>query len=138
MKKREKISVIVPVYGTEKYVENCLNSILYQTYNNIEILVVNDGSIDNSEDRIFRVANKNCKTNVHERSIKCIELAINKLGKYTKIILEIESDNIFDEYYHLINNVAQDILIGNAEFLNKKYIKEPKEENLFLFRTQLI
>ncbi len=137
MKKREKISVIVPVYGTEKYVENCLNSILYQTYNNIEILVVNDGSIDNSEDRIFRVANKNCKTNVHERSIKCIELAINKLGKYTKIILEIESDNIFDEYYHLINNVAQDILIGNAEFLNKKVYKRT-ERGKFIFVSDTI
>lgn len=43
------ISVIVPVYNTEKYIEKCLESILNQTYNDIEIIVVNDGSTDNSE-----------------------------------------------------------------------------------------
>ena len=42
------ISVIIPVYNTEKYLEECLKSIQYQTYNNIEVIMVNDGSKDNS------------------------------------------------------------------------------------------
>ena len=42
------ISVIVPVYNVEEYLEECLNSILVQTYTNLEILIVNDGSTDNS------------------------------------------------------------------------------------------
>lgn len=42
------ITVIVPIYNTEKYLEKCLNSILFQTYTNLEILLVNDGSTDNS------------------------------------------------------------------------------------------
>ena len=44
----EKISIIVPVYNVEKYLEKCLKSIISQTYKNLEIIVVNDGSIDNS------------------------------------------------------------------------------------------
>ena len=44
-----KVSVIVPVYNTEKYLEKCLNSLINQTIKEIEILVVNDGSTDNSE-----------------------------------------------------------------------------------------
>lgn len=44
----EKISIIVPVYNAELYVERCLESICNQTYKNIEILVIDDGSTDNS------------------------------------------------------------------------------------------
>lgn len=43
-----KISIVIPVYNSEKYLENCLNSILGQSYANLEIILVNDGSTDNS------------------------------------------------------------------------------------------
>lgn len=43
-----KISVIVPIYNVEKYLPTCLNSIINQTYKNLEILLINDGSSDNS------------------------------------------------------------------------------------------
>ena len=42
------ISVIVPVYNVEKYLDNCVMSILDQDYQNIEIILINDGSTDNS------------------------------------------------------------------------------------------
>ncbi len=44
-----KVSVIVPVYNVEKYIEKCLNTLVNQTLQDIEIIVVNDGSTDNSE-----------------------------------------------------------------------------------------
>ncbi len=43
-----KVSVIVPVYNTEKYLEKCLNSLVNQTLKDIEIIIINDGSTDNS------------------------------------------------------------------------------------------
>lgn len=43
-----KVSVIVPVYNTEKYIRKCVDSIINQTYSNLEIILVNDGSTDNS------------------------------------------------------------------------------------------
>lgn len=45
----ELISVIIPVYNTSKYLSTCLNSVINQTYTNIEIIIINDGSIDNSD-----------------------------------------------------------------------------------------
>lgn len=44
-----KISVIVPIYNVEQYLSQCLDSIINQTYTNLEIILINDGSTDNSE-----------------------------------------------------------------------------------------
>lgn len=52
------ISVIVPVYNVEKYLDRCLNSLLNQTYKNIEIILIDDGSTDNSSSICDRYANK--------------------------------------------------------------------------------
>lgn len=48
IEKNELISVIVPIYNTEKYLEECIKSIVVQTYTNLEILLIVDGSTDNS------------------------------------------------------------------------------------------
>ena len=41
------ISIIIPVYNAEKYLNDCINSILNQTYKDIEVLLIDDGSLDN-------------------------------------------------------------------------------------------
>lgn len=61
-----KVSVIVPVYNVEKYLKQCLDSIVNQTYKNLEIIIVNDGTKDNSmkiveeylQDKRIKVINK--------------------------------------------------------------------------------
>lgn len=54
MKNRPLVSVIVPIYNGEKYIASCLENIIAQTYKNLEIIVVDDGSTDQSSD----IANK--------------------------------------------------------------------------------
>jgi glycosyltransferase involved in cell wall biosynthesis len=60
-----KVSVIVPIYNTGKYLERCINSILNQTYGNLEIILVNDGSTDDSRYICERFSRK-------YKHIKCI------------------------------------------------------------------
>lgn len=65
-----KISVVVPVYNVQEYLESCINSILAQTFSDIQIILVDDGSEDDSgkicdnyqslDDRIFVIHQKNC------------------------------------------------------------------------------
>ena len=57
--KNIKVSVIVPVYNTELYLERCLNSILNQTFKDIELIIVNDNSNDNSHKIIETFINEN-------------------------------------------------------------------------------
>ncbi|WP_419725262.1 glycosyltransferase family A protein [Terrisporobacter petrolearius] len=52
------VSIIVPCYNGEKFIYRCFNSILNQTYKNIQLIIVNDGSIDNSENIILKYKNK--------------------------------------------------------------------------------
>lgn len=47
MSKNDLISIIVPVYNTQDYLDKCLQSIIDQTYKNIEIIIIDDGSSDN-------------------------------------------------------------------------------------------
>ena len=60
----ELISVIVPVYNVEKYVEKCVESIINQTYKNIEIILVDDGSTDNSGKIIDNISLKDNRIKV--------------------------------------------------------------------------
>ena len=54
----EKISVIVPVYNVEAYLERCVESILHQTYTNFELILINDGSTDSSGQICDHLANQ--------------------------------------------------------------------------------
>lgn len=54
-----KVSVIVPIYNTEKFLEKCLDSLVNQTLKEIEIILVNDGSPDNSEEICFSYLKNN-------------------------------------------------------------------------------
>ena len=57
-----KISIIVPVWNVEKYIEKCLDSLVSQTLKEKEIIIINDGSPDNSEEIILKFQKKYPKT----------------------------------------------------------------------------
>lgn len=61
------ISVIIPVYNVEKYLEECVNSVLAQTYKNIEIILVDDGSTDSSSTLCDRFSEKNGNISVYHK-----------------------------------------------------------------------
>src|SRR2546428_1497219 len=53
-----KVSIIIPVYNAEKYLDKCINSAINQTYPDIEIIAVNDGSTDRSLDILKKYSDK--------------------------------------------------------------------------------
>ena len=83
------ISVIVPAYNCENTIEKCIDSLLHQTYKNIEIIVVNDGSVDTTEEKMRRYTDERVKFISQEN--KGVSAARNKgisvaTGKYISFV----------------------------------------------------
>ena len=91
------VSVIVPCYNAELYIENCINSVLGQTYRNLELIIVDDGSTDNTV-QIINNFNDN-RIKVYRNETNCgITASLNKAlalskGKY---IARIDADDMMD------------------------------------------
>ena len=95
----EKISVIVPVYNVEQYLERCVDSIINQTYKNLEIILVNDGSTDNSGQLCDELAKKDDRIRVIHKKNGGLSDARN-VGidvAEAELIGFIDSDDYIDE-----------------------------------------
>ncbi|MGO5070048.1 glycosyltransferase family 2 protein [Roseburia faecis] len=101
LKENILVSVIVPVYNTEKYIERCLKSLKEQTYKNIEVILIDDGSTDNTlhvcekykrEDRRFSFTTK---TNTGVSDTRNIGIEKAK-GKY---VVFVDSDDYVENDY---------------------------------------
>ena len=69
IQQKDLISIIVPVYNMELYLERCMNSIWRQTYQNLEIILVDDGSTDNSPQMCDDYARKDARIKiVHKKN----------------------------------------------------------------------
>lgn len=97
-----KISVIIPVYNTEKYIEKCLDSIYNQKMKDIEIIIVNDGSKDNSDTIIQKWIEKN-KENIQIKYLKKENGGLSDSRNFAipyvtgEYISFIDSDDFIDE-----------------------------------------
>ena len=98
---RGLISVIVPVYNTEKYVAKCLESILGNTYTNIEVLCVDDGSTDDSLKVIESFSQKDNRVKVISQKNSGVSAARNNgiMQANGEYIAFVDSDDIVSKYY---------------------------------------
>ena len=77
MENKIAISVIVPVYNAEAHLRKCLNSILHQTFKNIEVIVVNDGSTDSSGEICDQYAKEDKRIKIIHQEKKGVSAARN-------------------------------------------------------------
>ena len=96
---QEKISIIVPVYNVENYLERCVESILKQTYTNFELLLINDGSTDQSGDLCDQLALRDQRIRVIHKENGGLSAARNTGIDHASsdLIGFIDSDDYIDE-----------------------------------------
>lgn len=136
-----EISVIVPVYNSEKYLPNCLESLIQQTFWDIEIICVNDGSTDKSLEILKKYSEKDKRIKVFSQENQGVAAARNKaMEEATGTWLAFcDSDdmvplNAYEKMYK--NGTGKDIVIGAYAEINynsTKYqkIKTKKGESIF-------
>lgn len=119
-----KVSVIIPVYNIERYIERCLRSVISQSLKNIEIIVVNDGSTDNSsaiinsfagmDERIIVVN----KSNGGLSSARNAGIAVSK-GEY---LLHIDGDDWIDTNY--LQDMYERAVLDDLDVVVSDYWKD--------------
>ncbi len=131
----ELVSIIVPVYNTEKYIRQCLDSILNQTYQNFECLLINDGSSDNSADICREYVAKDTRFRYFEKENGGVSSARNlgiecSGGAY---ITFIDSDDWVDSDY--LEVLYSAILEEQADIAVSTYKKFNISDNCWYFHS---
>lgn len=125
---RDLVSIIIPAYNSSKHIKLCIDSCLKQTYPNIEIIIVNDGSIDNTID----ILEENYQIFPHIKIFTTINQGVSaarRIGAKKakgKWIFFLDSDDTIPEYAieQLVNKALEshsDLVIGDITYLKQDF-----------------
>ena len=137
--KNALISIIVPVYNVEKYIEQCIKSILNQTYKNIEVIVVVDGSKDNSLSIVKKIKKTDDRITIIEQKNQGVSCARNnglKSAKGEYVIFIDADDYISDDFVEYMYSL---ISKGNSDFAFsiKNYWEENEKQEKNLYEKKI-
>lgn len=120
MKRKIKVSVIVPIYNVEKYIKKCLTSLINQTFKDIEILAISDGSNDNSVVYANEIAKKDERIKVIEKENgeygSVLEYAISQIKSEYFLICDPDDwleDNAIEILYNSAKTTKADLTVGD-------------------------
>ena len=124
------ISVIVPVYNVEEYLEECLESIKRQTYTDIEVILVNDGSIDRSKEICERYCEKDSRFKLVSQENKGQSVARNLGMAESKgeFISFVDSDDVLKE--DMLDQLMKQMTSEDIDIVECWYTNEKQELEL--------
>lgn len=139
-----KISIVVPVYNVEKYLERCLQSLLTQTFKPIEIICIDDGSTDNSGKILKKYKSRYSNLIVLEQRNQGVSAARNKgieaaRGEY---IAFVDSDDYVDrtlceEVYAIAEKTADMVVFGGQVFTEEEITNDYLQGAYAFFESNL-
>ncbi|MER1696308.1 glycosyltransferase family 2 protein, partial [Proteus mirabilis] len=124
MKNKDSISIIIPAYNAEKWIEKCIKSCINQTYKDIEIIIINDGSQDDTEIicKRYRYIDSRIKYKKIENSGVSYARKVGLELSNSHYILFLDSDDYLnrDCIQTLLSYKIKeyDVIIGQANYVN--------------------
>lgn len=124
------ISIIIPVYNTGNYLQECIDSVVQQSYINLELIFINDGSTDNSSDILAKAAKVDSRIKIIEQNNSGLSAARNRgLGEATgDYIMFLDSDDWLDKETCKI--ALEKIQEYDVDVVFWSYIREYRENSL--------
>lgn len=134
-----KVSIIVPVYNVEKYIYQCIDSLCKQTMKEIEIIVVDDGTEDNSisiveefnDSRIKIISQKNAGLSAARN--KGLKVATGEYVAFVDSDDYIGLDTAYEEMYNILIKEESEMISGNALWYFSDQNNYPMERNMDMF-----
>ncbi len=125
------VSVIIPVYNVEKYLQRCLDSVFNQTFSDLEIICVNDGSPDNSLAILQENAQKDKRIKIISQSNQGLSQARNNAMKHVsgKYVAFLDSDDFYDDnfiesLYYEAEKEKADVVMTNTRYISPTRSKQ--------------
>ncbi len=139
-----KISCVIPLYNSEKYIERCLDSVLQQTFKDFEVIIVNDGSTDKSFEIASKYIGLDPRIKIISQENQGLSISRNNGTKIAKgdYIFYLDSDDeitkdAFSSVYNRMMENKVDILIFNYAkvYSNRSSIKRQKLQERVVYST---
>lgn len=142
-----KVSIVIPIYNAEKYIEKCLKSVINQTYKNIEIICVDNNSSDNSLELVKKYAKNDNRIKIEKEKRKGVSFTRNKgidisTGDYISFI---DADDFVEQNFieKLLQGIQEkgDISIVSFSIINGKYKNEISNRinnRIFLTKEEIL
>ncbi len=140
----EKISIIIPVYNVENYIRKCIDSVINQTYKNLEIILIDDGTPDNSGKICDEYAEKDSRIIVLHNENMGLSGARNcgldiATGKYVSFI---DSDDYVDtcyieKLYNALKSENADMAICKFKYIFEKDYKNINIKSILPYKTKV-
>ena len=150
-----KVSVIIPIYNGEKYIEEMYNSLSNQSFKDFEVIYINDGSKDDSLEMLESIANKDCRISVYSQNNRGIcasrNLGIEKAKGEYLIFLDQDDgieDNLIERYLEAITihdadlasfgkihyyMVGDEVVSKKPQILNEELVEDETTKLCYLF-----
>ena len=125
------VSILIPVYNASLYLKQCLDSILHQTYTNLQIVIIDDGSTDNSYAICHEYAGQDARIELYTQENKGVAVTRNNLIEKAKgdYILFVDSDDWIE--LNMVEFLIDQILATNADIVTCAMVTNTAEQQRF-------
>lgn len=139
-----KLSIIIPIYNAEQFIRRCIDSILVQTYTDFELLLIDDGSKDNSGNICDIYAEQDSRIRVFHKNNGGVSSARN-LGldkaRGEWIVFVDSDDAISNHYLSIVKDFISDLILTGCDYPDVKFIEDETGitgEDLLLFYERFL
>ena len=135
----KKITIIIPMYNTEEYIEKCIKSAINQTYKNLEIIIINDGSIDNGLQICERLKKEDNRIKIINQENRGVSDARNTgleaaTGEYIGFIDSDDfiEENMYEKLMGYMEKYNADLVSARAYIIDRNGVLEVSHYNNYV------